>query len=933
MAGSSGERSEGAEGNLADSGKYVRYSNEQVEALERVYNECPKPSSARRQQLIKECPILANIEPKQIKVWFQNRRCRERQRMESNRLQTMNSKLTALNKLLVEENDLSTKKISQLTMENAILRQRLAKYESLLKLESDPASKSITRAPEHQQQQQQLLQSQAQVQTQAQVHAQQVLKLDLPLLMAHASHALTRAAPDGIVNQALQQSSKPFGFRADGGAAVPSSIDNSQESAVTNNVQTGDDMRPETSASGLFAIAEEILAEFIAKATGTAIDFVELPGMKAGSDFMGRVTIAYGGSGVAARAAGVVPLDPLKVAELLKDRMSWLRDCRRCDALGGFCTANGGTVELIYTQMYAPTTLAPPRDFCTLRYTTPLDDGGIVICERSLNSSHGGATMPAVPSFVRAEMLPSGYLIRPCDDGGCVIIAVDHMDLEPWSVPEVLRPLYESSAALAQRVTVEALRYLRRVAQETNGDSGGAGSSQQLAAWRAIAERIAMGFNEAVNGFADDNWVALASDGLDDVSVASRATSPTKSPGQGGLVPDGPGPIGGGVLCAKASMLLQNVPPALLIRFLRDHRSEWADGDIDANSAAAVRASISSRVDGGGHGQVPLPLAYAVDQEEFLELVKLEGHSQGQDGSVIPRETFLLQLCSGVDETAVAMAQLVFAPVDAASTADTVPLLPSGFRVIPLDSGPADRPHPSNRTLDLASALEGQSEGGRQGGDASASRLRSVLTIAFQFVYEGPTREAVAVVARQYVRSVVSSVQRVAMALTPSRHGPLGSGHLPSNDNSEAMVLLSRRVLQSYRLHVGVDIVRPELAQNGEAFKAFWEHADAIVCVAWKAAPELLFANQAGLEMLETTAVGLSDIQWEKLYDEEGTKTAYAAFSQVMQQGYAYLPSGILMSSTGRPARYERAVAWKVVDEKDNLQCIALMHMQWAFVS
>lgn len=57
-----------------DNGKYVRYTPEQVEALERLYYECPKPSSMRRQQLIRECPILSNIEPKQIKVWFQNRR-------------------------------------------------------------------------------------------------------------------------------------------------------------------------------------------------------------------------------------------------------------------------------------------------------------------------------------------------------------------------------------------------------------------------------------------------------------------------------------------------------------------------------------------------------------------------------------------------------------------------------------------------------------------------------------------------------------------------------------------------------------------------------------------------------------------------------------------------------------------------------------------
>ena len=61
-------------GGSLDCGKYARYTQEQVEILERVYSDCPKPSSSRRQQLIKECPILANIGHKQLKVWFQNRR-------------------------------------------------------------------------------------------------------------------------------------------------------------------------------------------------------------------------------------------------------------------------------------------------------------------------------------------------------------------------------------------------------------------------------------------------------------------------------------------------------------------------------------------------------------------------------------------------------------------------------------------------------------------------------------------------------------------------------------------------------------------------------------------------------------------------------------------------------------------------------------------
>jgi len=37
-----------------------------------------------------------------------------------------------------------------------------------------------------------------------------------------------------------------------------------------------------------------------------------------------------------------------------------------------------------------------------------------------------------VQHFVRAEMLPSGYLIRPCEGGGSIIHIVDHMDLEVY---------------------------------------------------------------------------------------------------------------------------------------------------------------------------------------------------------------------------------------------------------------------------------------------------------------------------------------------------------------------------------------------------------------------------------------------------------------------------------------------------------------------
>ncbi|KAI0498858.1 hypothetical protein KFK09_019755 [Dendrobium nobile] len=125
---------------------------------------------------------------------------------------------------------------------------------------------------------------------------------------------------------------------------------------------------------------------------------------------------------------------------------------------------------------YAPTTLAAARDFWTLRYTTGLEDGSLVICERSLTSSTGGPPGPPAPNFVRAEMLSSGYLIRPCEGGGSMIHIVDHVDLDAKSVPEVLRPLYESPKIVAHKMTIAALRHLRQIAHETSGEvvySGG----------------------------------------------------------------------------------------------------------------------------------------------------------------------------------------------------------------------------------------------------------------------------------------------------------------------------------------------------------------------------------------------------------------------------------------------------------------------------
>lgn len=83
------------------------------------------------------------------------------------------------------------------------------------------------------------------------------------------------------------------------------------------------------------------------------------------------------------------------------------------------------------------------------------------------------------------------------------------------------------------------------------------------------------------------------------------------------------------------------------------------------------------------------------------------------------------------------------------------------------------------------------------------------MTIAFQFAFEMHLQENVAVMARQYVRSIISSVQRVALALSPSSLG-LSAGLLPPPGTPEAQTL-ARWICQSYRLDAAQSYVTQQL--------------------------------------------------------------------------------------------------------------------------
>lgn len=64
----------------------------------------------------------------------------------------------------------------------------------------------------------------------------------------------------------------------------------------------------------------------------------------------------------------------------------------------------------------------------------------------------------------------------------------------------------------------------------------------------------------------------------------------------------------------------QNVSPAVLVQFLREHRSEWADFNVDAYIAASLKANPCAypgmRPTRFTGSQIIMPLGHTIEHEE-----------------------------------------------------------------------------------------------------------------------------------------------------------------------------------------------------------------------------------------------------------------------------------------------------------------------------
>ncbi|KAH6801686.1 hypothetical protein C2S51_033132 [Perilla frutescens var. frutescens] len=824
IVGESSQRGKGVRKGREEGGKYARYSEEQIEILEKAYAVCSNPSHFQRQQIMRDQPALRGIDHTQLKVWFQNRRCREKQKKENCDVASENRRLTVANTMLKVENDELQKKLAQLISENEELRN-------------------------------------------------QVLNLTSTISTYELGHQPEANNPQ-----------------------LPMSISNNK---------------------GLVSLAEETRQEFLSKAIGTAINWSPVPWPKLrGPVSVGTMYVSSTCIGVAARACVTVPLDSFKassIIEILKDRISWSRYCRNMDVIARYPANNGGIIELIYTQYYAPTMMACARDFWTLRYTSLLDDGCFVICERSISGSEAAPSSPAALEFVRGRLLASGFMIRP-SEGGSTIYLVEHLDLEASSVPEVVRPLYESSEFVAKKLIVSALNYIEHVVNEKNGLQT-LDSREEPAFLRSFSHRLSRGFNDAVNCFSEDGWALMNPDAADDVIMSIKRT---KNIGVNANFDS--------VICVKASLLLQNVSPASMVRLLKERKSNWINFNFTSHSIAFSRAACFTYPGLNTHNlsETAVLLGHTNHEDETLEIIRFDSIADCQHNAS-SGDLYHLQICNGMEDNDFGTcSELIFAPIDR-NISDNVVLLSSGFRIY-LGTSPS-------------SNLASNEARNTRNGQAVIDNPPTMLIVAFQFPFQAHLVEDVAAMAREYVRHVVSCVKFFSQeALMPESYPETNcievNPAMGFNVTSEPdfAINLANLMCQSYRSSLGMDMVGVNCQSADSVLEQMQNHQYAILCFSLAlSVPVCIYANQAGLDMLETTPDNLQTLSVDRILGSSNNLSLYSVLPTITEQGYAMLPPGNTLSVMNRGVSYGQAVVWQVQAPDGFVSSLGLAVIDWCF--
>ncbi|CAL9147847.1 homeobox-leucine zipper protein ROC5-like [Musa acuminata AAA Group] len=618
--------------------RYHRHTPLQIQELEALFKECPHPDEKQRLELSKRL----NLETRQVKFWFQNRRTQMKtqiERHENSILRQENDKLRAENMAIREAArnpvcnscggpamlaDISMEE-QQLRIENARLKEELDRVCALagkflgksISSLSEPISPSMRSS---------------------------VLELGVGNngFLGFGSVAPTiSAVPDflpGIDN--------PLGKNMD--ALLGSERSMHLELALVameelvNMAQMEEPLWVPSSDGGTETLNHEQYLRTFRRISGT-----------------GMPPVGYASE--ASRQKGVVIINSLALVETLMDARRWadMFPCIIAKATtmevisGGVGGTRDGALQLMHAELQVLSPLVAVREVYFLRFCKQHAEGVWAVVDVSVDS------IRASLSSASCRRLPSGCVVQDMPSGYSKVTWVEHAEYEEDQVHQLYRPLLRSGLAFGAGRWVatlqrqcEGLAILMSSAITARDETETITASGRRSMLK-LAQRMTNAFCAGVCTSSAQEWSKLATENVgEEVRVMTRMSV------------NEPGEPAGVVLSAATSVWIP-VSPTRLFDFLREasFRSKW---DILSN---------------GGPMYEMAHIAKGQDAGNAVSLLRASAASSNQTSMLILQET-----CTDASG-----AMVVYAPVDipamhlVMSGGDSayVALLPSGFAILP----------------------------------------------------------------------------------------------------------------------------------------------------------------------------------------------------------------------------------------------------------
>ncbi|KAK7270842.1 hypothetical protein RJT34_26303 [Clitoria ternatea] len=559
--GSGDEQDAGDDNSQKKKKKYHRHTPQQIQELEAFYKECPHPDEKQRADLSKRL----NLESKQVKFWFQNRRTQmktQQERHENMLLRQENEKLRAENSLMKEAlanpicNNCGGPAIpGQISLEEHQARIENARLKDELNRICALSNKFLGRP---------------------------LSSLASPIAIPGSNSGLElgigRNGMGGSVN--FGGMSLPMGLDVGDGAfsmspAFSSMSGRSLMGLMGNEIQLERSMLIDLALNAmdeLIKMAQPDTPLWIKNSDGRseALNHEEYARMFSSYNSpkpAGYVTEVT-------RETGVVIVNSLALVDTLMDVDRWVEMFSTIVAgavtveviTGGMGGTRNGALQVMHAEMQMLSPLVPVRQLSFLRFCKMHGEGVWVVVDVAVDIDGNAEGNP----LMNCRRLPSGCIVQDLANGFSKITWVEHSQYDESAIHQLYRPLVNSGIGFgAQRWIATLNRQCESLAILMSSpiptDDPTAISEAGKRGVLKLAQCMLDYFCSGICASSMHKWEAIQNSNLIDdmrILVRKNVDDPAESPGI--------------VLCASTSVWIP-LSPQRVFDFLRDgrYRAEW----------------------------------------------------------------------------------------------------------------------------------------------------------------------------------------------------------------------------------------------------------------------------------------------------------------------------------------------------------------------